>query len=178
MAHAKFLARLALCFFLVAFLVVGVAAAAQTPDEKASAEAEKKDVKNFVLTADKLDKYEAAVKAINKVQKENPAVKKQMDDEDSQNPSITIAGSVALIEKYPPIANAIKGAGLTPHDFVVMTYTLINSAAAVQMKKLGTIKEYPDTVLPENIAFVDKNYDRIKKIFNSDTDASDKPPQK
>jgi hypothetical protein len=178
MAHAKFLARLALCFFLVAFLVVGVAAAAQTPDEKASAEEEKKDVKNFVLTADKLDKYEAAVKAVYKVQKDNPAVKKQMDDEDSQNPSITIAGSVALIEKYPPIANAIKGAGLTPHDFVVMTYTLINSAAAVQMKKVGTIKEYPDTVLPENISFVHKNYERIKKIFNSDTDASDKPPQK
>jgi hypothetical protein len=59
-----------------------------------------------------------------------------------------------------------------------MTYTLINSAAAVQMKKLGTIKEYPDTVLPENISLVDKNYDRIKKIFNTDTDASDKPPQK
>jgi len=174
MAHAKFSARLALCVFLIA----SVAAAAQTPDEKSSAEAEKKDVKNFVLTADKLDKYEAAVKAINKVQKDNPAIKKQMDDEDSQNPSITIAGSVALIEKYPPIANAIKTAGLTPHDFVVMTYTLINSAAAVQMKKMGTIKEYPDTVLSENISFVDKNYDRIKKIYNTDTDASDKPPQK
>jgi len=54
---------------------------------------------------------------------------------------------------------------------------LINSAAAVQMKKAGTIKEYPDSVLPENAAFVDKNYERIKKIFNSE-DASDKPPQK
>jgi hypothetical protein len=52
MAQAKFLARLALCFFLMAV----VAAAGQTPDEKASAEAEKKDVRNFVLTADKLDK--------------------------------------------------------------------------------------------------------------------------
>src|SRR3984957_9735563 len=174
MAHAKFSASPGLCFFLIA----GVAAAAQTPDEKASAEAEKKDVKNFVLTADKLDKYEAAVKAIYKVQKDNPAIKKQMDDEDSRNPSITVAGSVAMIEKYTPIANAIKGAGLTPHDFVVMTYTLVNAAAAVQMKKLGTIKEYPDTVLPENISLVDKNYDRIKKIFNTDADASDKPPQK
>src|SRR5580704_9231034 len=100
MAHAKSFARLALCFFLVA----GAAAAAQTPDEKASAESEKKDVMNYVLTTDKLDKYEAAVKAINKVQKDNPSIKKQMDDEDSRNPSNTIAGSVAMIEKYPPIA--------------------------------------------------------------------------
>ena len=174
MAHARFLARLALCSFLVAC----AAAAAQTPDEKASAEAEKKDVKNFVLTAEKLDTYEAAVKAIYKVQKDNPGIKKQMDDEDSRNPSITVAGSVAMIEKYTPIANAIKGAGLTPRDFVVMTYTLINAAAAVQMKKVGTIKEYPDTVLPGNISLVDKNYDRIKKIFNSEPDASGKSSQK
>src|ERR1700685_1013623 len=147
MAHAKTALRLA----LGVLLSVGVAAAAQTQDDKASAEAEKKEVKNFVLTTGKLDKYDAAVKAVHKVQKDNPAIKKQMDDEDSRNPSNTIAGSVALIEKYPPIASAIKGAGLTPHDFVVMTYTLINSAAAVQMKKLGTIKEYTDTVFPWKI---------------------------
>ena len=104
MAHAKIALRLALCVLLSA----GVAAAAQTQDDKASAEAEKKEVKNFVLTTDKLDKYDAAVKAVHKVQKDNPAIKKQMDDDDSRNPSNTIAGSVATIEKYPPIAKAIK----------------------------------------------------------------------
>jgi N-acetylglucosamine-6-phosphate deacetylase len=173
MAHAKIAMRLALSVLLS----IGIAAAAQTQDDKASAEAEKKEVKNFVLTTDKLDKYDAAVKAVHKIQKDNPTVKKQMDDDDSRNPSNTIAGSVATIEKYPPIAKAIKDAGLSPRDFVVMTYTLINSAAALQMKKAGTIEEYPDSVLPENAAFVDKNYERIKKIFNSE-DASDKPSQK
>jgi hypothetical protein len=173
MAHAKTAIRLALCVLLN----VGVAAAAQTQDDKASAEAEKREVKNLALTTDKLDKYDAAVKAVHRVQKDNPTLKKQMDDDDSRNPSNTIAGSVATIEKYPPIAKAIKDAALSPRDFVVMTYTLINSAAAVQMKKAGTIKEYPDSVLPENVAFVDKNYERIKKIFNSE-DTSDKPPQK
>jgi hypothetical protein len=173
MAHANTALRLALCVLLS----VGIAAAAQTQDDKASAEAEKKEVKNFVLTTDKLDKYDAVVKAVHKVQKDNPALKKQMDDDDSRNPSNTIAGSVATIEKYPPIAKAIRDLGLSPRDFVVMTYTLINSAAAVQMKKAGTIQEYPDSVLPENAAFVDKNYERIKKIFNSG-DTSDKPAQK
>jgi hypothetical protein len=173
MVHANTALRLALCVLLS----VGIAAAAQTQDNKASAEAEKKEVKNFVLTTDKLDKYDAAVKAVHKVQKDNPALKKQMDDDDSRNPSNTIAGSVATIEKYPPIAKAIRDLGLSPRDFVVMTYTLINSAAAVQMKKAGTIQEYPDSVLPENAAFVDKNYERIKKIFNSE-DTSDKPAQK
>jgi hypothetical protein len=172
MAHAKSALRLALCVFLS-----GGIAAAWAQDDKSSAEAEKKEVKNFVLTTDKLDKYDAAVKAVHKVQKDDPTLKKQMDDDDSRNPSNTIAGSVTIIEKYPSIAKAIKDAGLSPRDFVVMTYTLINSAAAVQMKKAGTIKEYPDSVLPENAAFVDKNYERIKRVFNSE-DTTDKSSQK
>jgi N-acetylglucosamine-6-phosphate deacetylase len=173
MAHAK----TALGLALFVFLSVRIGAAVWAQGEKAQVEAEKREVKNFVLTTDKLDQYGAAVTAMHKVQKDNPTIKKQMDDEDSRNPTNTIAGSVATIEKYPSIAKAIKDAGLSPRDFVVMTYTLINSAAAVQMKKAGTIKEYPDSVLPENASFVDKNYQRIKQIFNSE-DASDKSPQK
>ncbi len=173
-------AKYAVVLAAVLLLVTAAQGAAQNQkDDKSSAqlEAEKNEVKNFVLTADKLDKYDAAVKAIRNTQKDNPGLQKQMDDDDSRNPSNTIAGSVAIIDKYPPIVSALKGAGLSPREFVVMTYTLINSAAATQMKKAGTIKEYPDSVLPENISFVDKNYERIKKIFNSEPDASDKSPR-
>jgi len=167
-------AKCALGLALAAFLLLGMSVAA-SQDDKSSAqvEAEKNEVKNFVLTADKLDKYAEAVKAIRKVQKDDPALKKQMDDDNSKNPSNTIAGSVATIEKYPPVVNALKSAGLTPRD-----YTLINSAAAVHMKKAGAITEYPDSVLPDNAAFVEKNYDRISKIFNSASDSSDTPPSK
>jgi hypothetical protein len=172
-------AKNAIGFALAVFLLLGIGVAA-SQDDKSSAqvEAEKNEVKNFVLTADKLDKYADAVKAIRKVQKDDPALKKQMDDDNSKNPSNTIAGSVANIEKYPPVANAIKGAGLSPRDFVVMTYTLINSAAAVQMKKAATVKEYPSSVLPENAAFVETNYDRIKKIFNGASDSPEATPPK
>ncbi|MGB8523219.1 MAG: hypothetical protein WCD43_09645 [Candidatus Acidiferrales bacterium] len=175
MANAKCVTSLALAVFLL--LGMGLAA---SQDDKTSAqlEAEKNEVKNFVLTSDKLDKYAEAVKAIRKVQKDDPALNKQMDDDNSKNPSNTIAGSVATIEKYPPVVNALKSAGLSPHDFVVMTYTLINSAAAVHMKRAGAIKEYPDSVLPDNAAFVEKNYDRISKIFNSAPDSSESAPTK
>jgi hypothetical protein len=175
MANAKCVTGLA----LAAFLLLGMrVAAAQDEKSLAQVEAEKNEVKNFVLTADKLDKYADAVKAIRKVQKDDPALKKQMDDDNSKNPSNTIAGSVATIEKYPPVVNALKIAGLPPRDFVVMTYTLINSAAAVHMKKVGAIKEYPDSVLPDNAAFVEKNYDRISKIFNSASDSPENAPAK
>ena len=175
MANAKCATVLA----LAAFLLLGIGVAG-SQDEKTSAqlEAEKNEVKNFVLTSDKLDKYADAVKAIRKVQKDDPALKKQMDDDNSKNPSNSISGSVATIEKYPPVVNALKSVGLSPRDFFVMTYTLINSAAAVHMKKVGAIKEYPDSVLPDNAAFVEKNYDRISKIFNSASDSTESAPPK
>ncbi len=163
---------------LAAFLLLGMCAAAQEQQTSAQVQAEKNEVKNYVLTTEKLDKYESAIKATLKVEKENPVLEKQMDDENSQNPSNTIAGSVTTIEKHPPIANAIKGAGMSPRDFVVMTYALINSAAAVQMKKAGAVKDYPESVLAENAAFVEKNYERIKKIFNSDPDSPENAPSK
>jgi type IV secretory pathway VirB10-like protein len=176
MANAKCAMGLA----LAVFLLLGMSAAAAPQEEKSSAqvEAEKNEVKNFVLTTDKLDKYADAVKAIRKVQKDDPALKKKMDDDNAKNPSNTIADSVANIEKYPTVADALKNAGLPPRDFVVMTYTLINAAAEVQRKKAGTIQEYPDSALPENVSFVEKNYDRIKKIFNGASDSPESVPPK
>ena len=174
MANAKY----ATSFALAVFLLLGIGAAA-AQDEKSSAQvqAEKNEVKNFVLTSDKLDKYAAAVNAIRKVQKDDPALKKKMDDDNARNPSNTIADSVANIEKYPPVADALKNAGLPPRGFVVMTFTLINAAAEVQKKKAGTAQD-PDSALPENVTFVEKNYDRIKKIFNGASDSPETAPPK
>jgi hypothetical protein len=174
MANAKY----ATSFALAVFLLLGIGAAA-AQDEKSSAqvEAEKNEVKNFVLTSDKLDKYAVAVNAIRKVQKDDPALKKKMDDDNARNPSNTIADSVANIEKYPPVVDALKNAGLPPRDFVVMTFTLINAAAEVQKKKAGTAQD-PDSALPENVSFVEKNYDRIKKIFNGASDSPQAVPPK
>jgi hypothetical protein len=176
MANAKG----AMGFALGVFLLLGMSVSAASQDEKSSAqvEAEKNEVKNFVLTSDKLDKYAEARKAIRKVQKDDPALKKQMEDDNAKNPSNTIAVSVANIEKYPPVTNALKTAGLAPRDFVVMTWTLINAAGAVQMKRAGTLQEHPDSALPENVAFVEKNYDRITKIFNGASDSPENAPPK
>jgi hypothetical protein len=44
---------------------------------------------------------------------------------------------------------------------------------AVDMRKQGQIKAYPTTILPENIAFVEKNYQKLKsmmKVLQADQD--------
>jgi hypothetical protein len=138
--------------------------AARTPRQ---ASAEQKEVTNFRLSTDKLNKYEAAVKAYNKLVAANPTLKKQMDAESGANDHNTVAGSVAVIEKHPLVVNAIEGAGLSTRGYVVMTYALINTDMAVGMKKKGMIKEYPASVSPANAAFVEQNYSRINALMSS-----------
>jgi hypothetical protein len=141
-----------------------VARAAQAPQQ---ASAEQKEVANFRLSKDKLNKYEAAVKAYDKLVAANPGLKKQMDTESGANDHNTVAGSVAVIEKHPPVVDAIKSAGLSTREYVVMTYALINTDMAVGMKKKGMIKEYPASVSPANVTFVEQNYSRINALMSS-----------
>jgi len=126
---------------------------------------EKKEIRDFSLTADRLNKYEAATKTYNHLTGENHTLKKQLSAEALANGKNTITGGVVTIEAHPPVVAAIQHTGLSTHDYVVMTYTLVNLAGAVRMKKQGAIKEYPPSVSPPNAAFVERNYDRIAQIL-------------
>ena len=45
----------------------------------------------------------------------------------------------------------------------MVSLALMNDFMLVGMKKQGTIKEYPpNSVTPENAAFVDANFDKLK----------------
>jgi hypothetical protein len=89
-----------------------------------------------------------------------------MDEESGAKDRNTVSGSVAVIEKHPQVLRAIQGAGLSTREYVVMTYTLINTDMAVSMKKKGMIKEYPASISPANAAFVEQNFSRITALLN------------
>jgi hypothetical protein len=117
-----------------------------------------KEVTAFKLSMDNVNKFISASTALAKLQKENPDMRKSMDQETGPK---TIDNSVKAIEKYPPVLAAIKDVGLSPREYVVMTGTLMGATMAVGMKKQGQLKEIPPSVSPENAAFVEQNYDKI-----------------
>jgi hypothetical protein len=80
---------------------------------------------------------------------------------------------VKTTEKYPEVTGAIESAGLTTRDYVVISGTLTGSIMAVDMKKQGQIKSYPTTLLPENLAFVEKNYEKLKSMMKTLQAAAD-----
>ena len=135
-----------------------LASAAPPPDP------DQKEITAFHLSMDNISKFGNASAALLKLTRDNPDLKKQMEAEDSKNK--TVQSTVDVMEKkYPAAAAAIRAAGLSTRDFVVMTGTIMSTTMAVGMKKQGMLKEIPDTVSPENAAFVEQNYDKINSML-------------
>jgi hypothetical protein len=159
--------------FILLLLNARIAASQEkpTPEEKPTPREalDLKEVRGFRLTMDNLNKYDVAARAIAKVMKENPAIKEQMENESAEHPSID--SSVKTLEKYPPIAEAIKNAGLSKRDYIVMTGTLMVTVLAVDMKRQGQIKAYPASISPENAKFVEQNFDKVAAIAQRAADA-------
>ena len=156
------------------------AASPQAPESPASAapgsqtggpsQADANEYKNYRLDMNIVTKYVTATKAILKLMSDNPTLKKQLE---SQRDVPTIDEAVKTTEKYPEVTAGIESAGLTTRDYVVISGTLTGAMMAVDMKKQGQLKSYPTTILPENIAFVEKNYQKLKsmmKVLQTDQD--------
>lgn len=123
---------------------------------------DEQEVIKFRLTTDNFNKFSAASTALMKLTHSDPKLREQISDEQQGK---TLAQSVSAIERHPNVVAAIRGAGMSTHDYIVMTATLVTSGMVVGMKRDGTIKEIPAMVSAENAAFVDQNYDKIKELL-------------
>lgn len=137
------------------------------------ADADSKEYRSYHLTMENVGKFVAASKALVKLSHDNPGLEKDME---SQSDARTIEDAVRTTEKYPAVTAAIKSAGLTTRDFVVMTGTLMGAEMAVGMKKQGQIKQYPPSVSPENAAFVEQNWDRLNAMMKAVAESSGQQP--
>jgi hypothetical protein len=129
---------------------------------KSSPDPDEQEVTNFRLNTDNLTKFSASSDALMKLTHADPKLRDRVTEEQNGK---TIAQSVAAIDKYPSVVTAIRGGGLSVHEYVVMTITIITTSMVVGMKKQGTIKEIPSTVSAANAAFVEQNYDKISALL-------------
>ncbi|HEV2426105.1 MAG TPA: hypothetical protein VGZ29_14840 [Terriglobia bacterium] len=124
--------------------------------------ADAREYRSYRLNMNVVTKYVAATKNILKLMSDNPTLKKQFE---SQRDVSTIDEAVKTTEKYPEVTAGIESTGLTTRDYVVISGTLTGAMMAVDMKRQGQLKSYPTTILPENIAFVEKNYQKLKAMM-------------
>jgi hypothetical protein len=121
------------------------------------------EARKYVLTMDKVQKLAAAMDAINKLTASDPALKSKMDADNGSKPIDQRAKDIDT--NFPQVAAIIHSHGLTTREFMVVTIAYINDITFVGMKKQGMIKDYPpNSITPENAAFVEANFDKLQQI--------------
>jgi len=144
-----------------ALAIAGLAAAPQASSHRQTGENDPdlKEMRDYRLSLDNIQKYVAAFKAMAgdptaTCLKNNPPGNAK-----------TLAAGDKIIAGCGRATADIKGAGLKPHEFMVMSGALLGDLMAVGMKKQGAIKEYPAEISPENAAFLEKNYDKVNALL-------------
>jgi len=141
-----------------AILVAAGAVTAQ-PRARNADSPDLKEVRDYRLNMDVVQRFAQSFKTMNA-----NAAKKCFDNDAPGNAPSIDAGE-KLIMACPAAMADLKKAGLKPREFLVVTASLLGGFMAVGMKKSGAIKEYPDSVSPENAAFIEQNYDKLQKVL-------------
>jgi hypothetical protein len=155
-------ATLLTSFTLVAVAIMGAPQYGKPADNVS----DNTEIRNYRLTMDKIQKASAATEAINKLLAAQPALKKQMDNENENDKSLDQRAK-DLDTKYPQCAAVIHSNGLATREYIVVTLAVVGDVMMVGMKKQGMLKEYPaNSISPENAAFVEQNFDKISTLAN------------
>ncbi len=146
--------------------------------EQQAREADEKELFAYTLTMEKIHKLADAQKDLNALEKSDPDMASNLKSEQSAASLDQIAEK---LEKYPKLVDLLKKDGMTPREYVVTVIVLIQSGAVVDMKRNGTIKDYPPEVLQliklENLTLVEDHYDEIAKAMPTTSDeGNDQPP--
>jgi hypothetical protein len=118
-----------------------------------------KEIHDYKLTTGNVEKLVSASTKLKDVAEKDPSM-----DEDGPTEK-TIDDSVKRMEKYPKAVAAVKAAGLSPREFLVGTFALMNASVWSQM-----IKQYPQSaakmppeVNRDNLKFADQHPDLVQK---------------
>lgn len=151
---------------LTACVLLTAGASAQSKRAEGN-DADQKELYNYTLTMDKLQKFAGSTKELQALAKQHPELN---NSEDSK----TIDETVAKLQKYPEAVAVMKKNGLSPREYTVGFMTLVQASMAVGLKKSGTYKEYPPKMLQlvskQNLDFVEQHWDDIQKLTRMASD--------
>jgi hypothetical protein len=144
---------------LVLCLLVSGVLSAQAPKKTWSED--ERLIHDYVLTADKLQRFSKASKQLEALDKANPGVKK--DDDSVSSAEKSIAESARAFEvKCPQCIPILRANGFTPKEFMTMTMTAMTAMMSAWSKEQGG--EIADFVNPANVTFVQQHKAEIEAM--------------
>ena len=148
----------------ITVVLTAVLMAAGTPAQTKNSETDEagqKELYNYVLSMDKIQKIASATQALQVVAKQHP----ELNEGGSAK---SLDQTVQRFEQYPDAVAILSKNGLTPRKYTVGFMTMLQATMAVGFKKSGTYKEYPPDMLKQvskaNLDFVEQHWDAIQKM--------------
>ncbi len=127
------------------------------------------EVRHYRLTMDKLEKAANASQQIEALVAGDPTLKKRIDA-DSDNDQTIDQKAKRFDTSFPTVAAIVLRNGLSTREYIVVSLALMNDYMMVGMKRQGSIKDYPpNSITPENAAFVEQNFDKLQGIVDKMT---------
>ena len=160
--------RRTLSIFLTAALLTTVAMAQgrkradpDSPDQK--------ELYNYVLTMDKVQRFGSVMKSFQEYSKQHPELNEERSS-DAKN----LDDMAQKLQKYPEVVAMLSKNGFTPREYAICAMTLMQAGMAVGFKKSGTYKEYPPQMVKlvskQNLDFVEQHWDAVQKATKTDSD--------
>lgn len=89
-------------------------------------------------------------------------MREEAEEKDGQR---TIASATRQIEREPKFVAVLRSAGLSPRDFVLTQTALFQASFAHGAHKQGHLKEIPQEIPPEHIAFVAQHEQELTAMW-------------
>ena len=156
--------RLPIAALAVFSLLPALACGAQGPATAAANNPDLVEARNYTLTMDKLQKLADATDAVNKLLASDAALKAKVNA--SNNDRLTLDQQAkAMDASFPQVAAVIHAHGITSREYILISVAFINDVTFVGLKRQGMIQAYPpNSITPQNAAFVESNWDKIQAI--------------
>jgi len=126
---------------------------------------DQKELYSYVLSMDKIKKLGGATHDMQEFAKKHSDL-----DQGNGGDAKDLNDMVAKLQKYPEAVSILNRNGLTPREYAVGFFTLLQASMAVGFKKSGAYKEYSPKMLQlvsrQNLDFVEQHFDEIKKLTN------------
>jgi hypothetical protein len=164
---------LALCLVAPA----GYAGSGPTPQRPqagaAGRDPDMQEIRGYRLTMGAVQQFVAASQAVTA----SPAVKTCMDKSRPGN-APTLTEGERRIAACPGATALLQSHGLKPREYLLLMTHVVGDVTAVAMKRAGNISSYPDTLSPENAAFVEQNFDKLQAMLGQLGGATSSRPRR
>lgn len=122
---------------------------------------------HFRLTTDNLAKATQASRNIAQLGATDPRLLKRLDQESPLSDAQTLQQAADRLAGIPQVRRAIQRAGLSPRDYILVSFTIADAAMANAYARAGRTQASPPAIAKDNLDFVAAHQPEVRQFMKA-----------